>query len=376
MRAWSEYRGIGGLTFVVSPDQYDQRDSLPRETPPPRQAWGAERVTGPNGTISIEKTAHAKVRQKSTLIGAHSSKEDGQRGIKKIGGKSVKSAESISTGASSRSPLTRPVHTTERVTMPSKETVRCKPMVMDQEWALSLVGLRLKVPEQWWPGYSGNTLYAGQIAAVNFSDNAKRYFVFELDNEENGESYPMRYDAVLLYADKEHPSRKRFNLPEKPPTDPRVTRSGKRKSREEHSRAVSRAQKLQKTSRLAAKKLPNASIKSKSKNSLVIKSTKKSRSTPAPKLLHDKEYFMDCPFQSSSRPTFLYDGLNSSDTMTICLKQTTKTTFFREQFKGRVHRVQKSIDDVPPEKSVTYVSKHGVTDMRMPIIISSTISSF
>ena len=93
VRAW---RGIGGLrTFVVSPDQYDQHDSLPRETPTPRQVWGTERMTGPNSTISIERTAHAKGRQKSTLIGARSSKQAqkmtrvtkaiGQRGIIKIG---------------------------------------------------------------------------------------------------------------------------------------------------------------------------------------------------------------------------------------------------------------------------------------------------
>ncbi|KAL3773343.1 hypothetical protein ACHAW5_010020 [Stephanodiscus triporus] len=268
VRAWHKYRrNVRGATFVVSPHQYDQHDSLPRETPPPRQAWGAERVTGPNGTITIGKTAHAKVRQKSTLIEARSSKEDGQRGIKKIGGKSVKSTESTSTGASStkssRSPLTRPVHTTERVTKPSKATVRRKPMVIDQEWALSLVGLRLKVPEKWWNGYTGNTLYAGQIAAVNFSDNAKP-FMFELDNEENDESYRMRYDAVLCYADKGHPTHSSFNLPAEPPADPNVTRSGKRKGREELSQDVLRAQKLQKTSYLAAKKLPNASINSKS----------------------------------------------------------------------------------------------------------------
>ena len=239
-----------------------------------------------------------------------------------------------------------------------------KPMVVDQKWASSLVGLRLKVPAHWWNNCSGNTLYAGQIADINFSDDAKRYFMLKLDSEENRNLHTMRYDAVLRYADKEHPTHSRFDLPEKPPApaDPNVTKSGKRKCREELVQAVPKAKKLQKTIHEAAKKLPIDCIKSKGKNTPVVKSTKNRCDSPARKLYHKDStpsYLWVSPFKSSARPT-LNDGLNCSNIKITRLKETKKTSFFEDKFKGRILLVESSLNhETVPEKTVTYVSEHG-----------------
>jgi len=239
-----------------------------------------------------------------------------------------------------------------------------KPMVVDQKWASSLVGIRLKVPAHWWNNCSGNTLYAGQIADINFSDDAKRYFMLKLDSEENRNLYPMRYDAVLRYADKEHPTHSRFDLPEKPPApaDPNVTKSGKRKSREELVQAVPKAKKLQKTIHEAAKKLPIGCIKSKGTNTPVVKSTKNRCDSPARKLYRKDStpsYLWVSPFKSSARPT-LNDGLNCSNIKITRLKETKKTSFFEDKFNGRILLVESSLNhETVPEKTVTYVSEHG-----------------
>mmetsp|Transcript_29715 Transcript_29715/g.54811 ORF Transcript_29715/g.54811 Transcript_29715/m.54811 type:complete len:88 (+) Transcript_29715:170-433(+) len=77
----------------------------------------------------------------------------------------------------------------------------------------------MKVPERWWVGYTGSKLFHGQITALDFSDDAERYFQFELDSEK-GAHYPIRYDAVLHYADEDHQSDSRFLLPSVPPAAP------------------------------------------------------------------------------------------------------------------------------------------------------------
>jgi hypothetical protein len=75
---------------------------------------------------------------------------------------------------------------------------------IDLEWAEALVGLRLNVPNSWWPGFVDGGLNRGQIAAVNLDAPNEYYFKVELDDE-LGAHYAMRYDSVLLYADKGQP---------------------------------------------------------------------------------------------------------------------------------------------------------------------------
>jgi hypothetical protein len=100
------------------------------------------------------------------------------------------------------------------------------PVSVDKEWAESLIGLRMQVEESWWDGCSGSTLYPGRIAAVNFDDAVGRFFLLQLDEEREGETYPMRYDAVLHYADEQHPNFSRFHLPDgllEDPADEEIT---------------------------------------------------------------------------------------------------------------------------------------------------------
>jgi len=45
---------------------------------------------------------------------------------------------------------------------------------INQEWAESLVGLYVKMPEGWWDGASSSDLFVGTISGVNFNDTAER----------------------------------------------------------------------------------------------------------------------------------------------------------------------------------------------------------
>ena len=173
---------------------------------------------------------------------------------------------------------------------------------------------------------------------------------------------------------REHPTHSGFNLPEKPPADPNVTKSGKRKCREELGQAVSKAKKLQRKSHEAETKFPNASIKSNSKNCLELdqafsKAKKmaskklpnasiKSKSKKSPVIKSSKKrYLMDCSSKSSSHLT-RNDGLNSKDIKIVCFKEKKQISFFSKQFNGRIHRVEKTLNDQGPEKTVTYVREH------------------
>ena len=75
---------------------------------------------------------------------------------------------------------------------------------IDEDWALSLVGLPMKVEGRWWPGkHDGSTMHHGKIAAINFNptdEKGKRttaFFQLQLDQEDW--TYGMLYDAVLQY---------------------------------------------------------------------------------------------------------------------------------------------------------------------------------
>ena len=67
----------------------------------------------------------------------------------------------------------------------------------------------MSVPTSWWPDYDGNDLNDGVIHAVDFTVSNQRYFQLLLDTDKDdaeeddnlrGLYYPMRYDAVFLYA--------------------------------------------------------------------------------------------------------------------------------------------------------------------------------
>ena len=83
---------------------------------------------------------------------------------------------------------------------------------IDREWASSLKGLRMNVPDDWWDGFTGQKLNGGVIARVDFGIDRNKYFQLKLDGE-RGAYYPMRYDAVVCYADETHRSFSSFGLP-------------------------------------------------------------------------------------------------------------------------------------------------------------------
>ena len=92
-----------------------------------------------------------------------------------------------------------------------------------KEWAASLLGLRMQVPGFWWHNSWGNYLYPGWIDSVNFVDNGIRFWLYQLDDpdyQDEDNLYPMRYDAVLAYADEDSLSFSSFRLPTHSLTNP------------------------------------------------------------------------------------------------------------------------------------------------------------
>ena len=69
--------------------------------------------------------------------------------------------------------------------------------LIDSEWADELIGLRLKVPANWWVGYTTRELHDGKITSF---DELQQKWNFELDSEPDA-LYPMAYEAVYEYVD-------------------------------------------------------------------------------------------------------------------------------------------------------------------------------
>ena len=108
-----------------------------------------------------------------------------------------------------------------------------RPHAVDPEWANSLVGLRMKVPISWWPGFSGNEGCDGKITETKLKDQHNRFWLLELDNEP-GDFYPMRYDAVCLYVDTSNSNLRTYHLPQYalvPPGEEQVQFGRKRRQK-------------------------------------------------------------------------------------------------------------------------------------------------
>ncbi len=90
---------------------------------------------------------------------------------------------------------------------------------IDSGWAETLVGLRLNIPNKWWPGFSNGGINRGKIAAINYDPLSLYYFKVELNNEP-GAHYAMRYSSVLLYPDDKQPGFLQFCLPLCCPANP------------------------------------------------------------------------------------------------------------------------------------------------------------
>jgi hypothetical protein len=84
-------------------------------------------------------------------------------------------------------------------------------VLIDKDWASTLVGLPMQVPNSWWKGYKKDkeTMNAGTIVGVDFDAPRSNYFQHECV----GKIYAMRYDGVYLYTDVNHVDYKKFTLP-------------------------------------------------------------------------------------------------------------------------------------------------------------------
>ena len=82
--------------------------------------------------------------------------------------------------------------------------------IIDPEWAETLDGLRMSVPNHWWKGHRGNRLHQGKI--VLFLENTNRWQLL-LDDIDDPNHYAMNYEAVLAYVDEQAGTYPRYNLP-------------------------------------------------------------------------------------------------------------------------------------------------------------------
>jgi hypothetical protein len=72
---------------------------------------------------------------------------------------------------------------------------------IDIEWANSLVGLPVKVPDNWWVGYTGTYLHDGKLMAF---DVVNQKWLIELDDQDDDDQYLIAYDDVCEYSNKQH----------------------------------------------------------------------------------------------------------------------------------------------------------------------------
>ena len=66
------------------------------------------------------------------------------------------------------------------------------------DWAESLVGLSMKVPEYWWDNYNSHKLCDGKIDSF---DPFTQKWNLLLDSKDDDALYLIAYEAVYLYAD-------------------------------------------------------------------------------------------------------------------------------------------------------------------------------
>jgi hypothetical protein len=81
---------------------------------------------------------------------------------------------------------------------------------IDSEWADSLVGLPMKVPDYWWKEYTTHNLNDGRI--VSFDESSQKWHLLLHTQEDGDDLYPMAYAAVCEYSDNQSSSFQDFVL--------------------------------------------------------------------------------------------------------------------------------------------------------------------
>jgi hypothetical protein len=78
---------------------------------------------------------------------------------------------------------------------------------IDSCWAESLLGLRVRIPDHWWIGYTGSYLNDGKLIAF---DVVNQEWLIELDDQDDDDQYLFAYDAVCEYSNKQHSTFNRY----------------------------------------------------------------------------------------------------------------------------------------------------------------------
>lgn len=86
---------------------------------------------------------------------------------------------------------------------------------IDTEWANGLIGLRMLVPEYWWPAFTESTLCPATIVGIESNKYDAPVFQFQTDDEP-GANYLMDYHHVRDYADEEQRDFDKYRLPSTP----------------------------------------------------------------------------------------------------------------------------------------------------------------
>jgi hypothetical protein len=90
--------------------------------------------------------------------------------------------------------------------MPPKGTI--EPQI-STEWAQSLIGLSMKVPENWWVGCKGFKLHDGKIDS--FDIQSQKWNLL-LDDRDEPFPFLMAYEAVYEYADEDSSTYDEYQL--------------------------------------------------------------------------------------------------------------------------------------------------------------------
>jgi hypothetical protein len=73
----------------------------------------------------------------------------------------------------------------------------------------SIVGLHVKIPDNWWVGYTGTYLHDGKIEAF---DVVNQKWSAALDDQYDDDQYLIAYDAVCEYSNEQHSTFNRYQL--------------------------------------------------------------------------------------------------------------------------------------------------------------------
>ena len=106
--------------------------------------------------------------------------------------------------------------------------------LIDSEWAETLVGLRMKVPSNWWNGIRTRELHDGKIKSF---DELQQKWMLELDSEPDNE-YGMAYEAVHAYVDEGSSTYKDYRLPADPKREEDIAEKRRNKNAHQQEAVV------------------------------------------------------------------------------------------------------------------------------------------